>query len=90
MSASSVTKKKEIFDKNILKKLNFNIKKINGHNIKNILSVLKKFKKSKKSTIIIANTIKGKGFKIFENNIKYNHEFPAKEILERIIKENYA
>tara|TARA_Y100001970_G_scaffold294251_1_gene449169 strand:+ start:8756 stop:9535 length:780 start_codon:yes stop_codon:yes gene_type:complete len=87
MSASSFYEKKEVFDKNILEKLNFNILKINGHNFKNILKSLKVINKSKKSSILIANTIKGKGFKIFENNRKYSHELPSKEILEKIIYE---
>jgi len=87
MSASSIINKKEIFDKNILNKLNFNILKIDGHNFDKILSGLNKCLKSKQSSILIANTIKGKGFKIFENNTKYSHGLPSQEILKKLINE---
>jgi deoxyxylulose-5-phosphate synthase len=87
MSASANIKKKDIFDKNILERLNFNIYKIDGHNYKKILNSLNSTQKNDKSSIIIADTIKGKGFKIFENNKKYSHGLPAMHILERIINE---
>ena len=86
MSASSIIKNKEIFDKKIIDQLNFNVLKINGHNYAKLYKSLKKFKNNTKSTIIIANTIKGKGFKIFENSKKYSHEMPQKEILKKLIK----
>ncbi len=86
MSASSIIKNKEIFDKKIIDQLNFNVLKINGHNYAKLYKSLKKFKTNTKSTIIIANTIKGKGFKIFENSKKYSHEMPQKEILKKLIK----
>ena len=38
-------------------------------------------------SILIANTIKDKGFKIFENNTKYSHVLPSKEILRKLINE---
>ena len=52
--------------------------KINGHNYEKIYKSFENLKKDK-STIIIADTIKGKGFKIFENNKKYSHEMPKKK-----------
>lgn len=85
MSASSIIKNKEIFDKKIIDQLNFDVCRINGHNYETIYKSFKKFEKNTKSTIIIANTIKGKGFKIFENNKKYSHGMPKKEVLESLI-----
>ena len=85
MSASTIIENKEIFDKKIINQLNFNLVKINGHNYEKIYKSVEKFKKKTKSTIIIANTIKGKGFKIFENSKKYSHEMPKKEILKNLI-----
>jgi transketolase len=86
MSASSSIHKKDIFDKKILHQLNFNILKINGHNYNNIFKCYKKCKNQKISSIIIANTIKGKGFKILENNPKYTHQTPSISILNSLIE----
>lgn len=85
MSASSIVKNKEIFDKKIINQLYFDVVRINGHNYEKIYKSFEKFKKKDKSTIIIADTIKGKGFKIFENNKKYSHEMPKNEILKNLI-----
>ena len=85
MSASSIIENKEIFDKKIINHLDFEVVKVNGHNYEKLYKSFKKFNKNTKSTIIIANTIKGRGFKIFENNKKYSHEMPKKEILKNLI-----
>ena len=85
MSASSIIKNKEIFDKKIINQLYFDVVRINGHNYEKIYKSFEKFKKKSKSAIIIADTIKGKGFKIFENNKKYSHEMPKNEILKNLI-----
>lgn len=85
-SASSFIEKKEVFDSDFLKNLNFNYFKINGHDHKAISNVINKSVKSKKSSIIIANTIKGYGFKEFEKKLKYSHGMPENKILKKIIK----
>ena len=36
---------------------------------------------------IIANTIKGKGFKLFENNNNWHHSVITKSIYKEILKE---
>jgi len=47
----------------------WNIKVINGHNFRQLLKAFEKAKKQKnKPTVIIANTIKGKGISFMENN----------------------
>ena len=59
---------------------------INGHDIKKIYSVLSK-KYEEKPRAIIANTIKGKGFKLFENNNNWHHSVITKSIYKEILKE---
>ena len=86
MSATTKINKKEIFDKKLLNKLNLNVQEIRGHNYNEIQNCLKKSYRHKLSSIIIANTIKGKGFKILENNIKYSHQTPSNSILNSLIK----
>ena len=61
---------------------------INGHCHQAILSATKFFKEtSEKPTIILANTIKGKGIKVMENNPEWHHKFPNKDELNKMIKE---
>ena len=77
------------FTKNVLKleplnkkfqSFGCNVKNINGHNF---LQVYKSFlvKKNEKPTVIIANTIKGKGVSYMENSILWHYKFPNKEEL---------
>lgn len=86
ISASAIIEKKEFFDKKILDQLNLNIFRINGHNHKEIKNIFKKSVNSNKSTIIIAETIKGKGFGIAENNLSYSHQALDKKTLLNIKK----
>jgi transketolase len=51
------------------KGFNWNVIEIDGHNIKDILSGFKKAKETKRvPTVIIANTVKGKGIDFMEDN----------------------
>ncbi len=85
LSASSYIEKKEVLDNKILNKLNFLVQKINGHNHLDIVKSYNKAVKSKKSSIIIANTIKGKGLGRAENNINYSHQsLPKDDIIQLI------
>ena len=43
--------------------------------------------KSTKPTVIIANTIKGKGFSFSENNNDWHHSVLSKSFYEKAIKE---
>jgi transketolase len=63
-----------------------NIKNINGHNFNQIY---KSFivMKNKKPTIIIANTIKGKGVSFMENSILWHYKFPNEKELKVALKE---
>ena len=51
-----------------LQAFNWNVIEINGHNVQEIYSALENSKLSDKPTMIIANTIKGKGIRFMENN----------------------
>tara|TARA_B100000780_G_scaffold278135_1_gene250674 strand:- start:80 stop:850 length:771 start_codon:yes stop_codon:yes gene_type:complete len=85
VSASSRIEKKKNLDINLLKRLNIDIKEIDGHNIKQIYNTFKKIYNSKKSVIVVANTIKGKGIKEIENNLKYSHHLPKMSILKKYL-----
>ncbi|OGI27528.1 MAG: transketolase [Candidatus Moranbacteria bacterium RIFOXYB1_FULL_43_19] len=58
---------------------------IDGHNHKQIFSALKR--ESKKPIAVIANTIKGAGSRLMENNPAWHHRSPTKEELKQILKE---
>ena len=62
--------------------------KANGHSIKSMDNAFKKIdkKKNKKPSVIIANTIKGKGIYFMENNGKWHHKVPNKNELDKINK----
>ena len=66
--------------------LGINYFEIDGHDFKKLTKLLNKIKNQTKSSILLANTIKGKGVKFFENNIKYNHNLPDKKVLEKSLK----
>ena len=63
-----------------------NVKNINGHNL---FQVYKAFlvKKSEKPTVIIANTIKGKGVSYMENSILWHYKSPNNQELIKAINE---
>jgi len=86
ISASVKIERKEIFDKNIFNRLNILVQKINGHDHDSISKAYDKAVKATKSVIIIANTVKGKGFGVAENNVKFSHEKPSDEIIVNLIK----
>jgi transketolase len=63
-----------------------NVKNINGHNFNQIYRSFL-IKKNKKPTIIIANTIKGKGVSFMENSILWHYKFPNEKQLDIALKE---
>ena len=70
-------------DLNNLKKrlstFNFVVEEIDGHDYSILEKVLKKSKKNNKPTIILANTVKGKGVSFMEKNKKWHHSVPSNE-----------
>ena len=63
-----------------------NVKIINGHNYREIEKVIKSLHQ-KKPTVIIANTIKGKGVKEIENKVLWHYKSPDKNQFVRFKKE---
>jgi len=61
---------------------------IDGQSEKLILKALKS--KKKRPFAIIANTIKGKGIKIMENNPEWHHKSIDSALLDKIKKEIYS
>lgn len=62
--------------------------RINGHNMSEILSAYKEAASIKgKPTIIIANTVKGKGVSFMENVCDFHGRAPTKEETEKALKE---
>lgn len=67
---------------------NWNVIEIDGHDLMDIENGFKKAKEFKgKPTIIICNTIKGKGVSFMENNAKWHGTAPNKEQLEAALAE---
>jgi transketolase len=67
---------------------NWSVYEINGHSYKEIKSAFNKFYKSKnKPTLIIANTIKGKGISFMENNPLWHSKKIEKHAFEKAMKE---
>jgi transketolase len=61
---------------------------IDGHNMEEILRALDEAETIKeKPTVIIANTIKGKGVSFFENKVEYHGVAPTEEEFTRALKE---
>lgn len=70
------------------KAFGWNVKEIDGHNHNELREALKKSEnKNSKPTVIIANTIKGKGISFMENNIVWHYRSPQGEDYEKAIKE---
>ncbi len=63
-----------------LRAFKWNVLDIDGHNIEQILDAFDNFKKCEgKPTIIVANTIKGKGVCYMEYNLKFHYSAPNDE-----------
>ena len=60
----------------------WNYLELNGHNMEEILTVFKKVKISDKPSIVMANTVKGKGVSFMENKASWHHGVPSKEQVE--------
>jgi len=72
--------------KNTLTDLGWNYIELDGHNFIEIISILEKSKKSDKPSLIIANTIKGKGVSFMENKKDWHHSVPSVDEVEQAIK----
>ncbi len=82
---------KEIMDLGNLKdkwtSFGWNAKEVDGHNVSDLLDYFQNIKINEKPNVLIANTIKGKGFSFSENNNDWHHSIMTKSLYEKAIKE---
>ena len=82
---------KEIMDLGNLKdkwtSFGWNAKEVDGHNVSDLLYYFQSIKINEKPNVLIANTIKGKGFSFSENNNDWHHSIMTKSLYEKAIKE---
>ncbi len=69
------------------KAFGWNTIEIDGHNIKEIYDAIQNAKTSDKPTVIIANTVKGKGVSFMENNAGWHGKAPNSEQLQQALEE---
>ena len=70
-----------------MKHFGFYVQEINGHDFNEIINSVQNAKKQEKPSMIIANTIKGKGVSFMENNVDWHGKAPSKEEYEMAMKE---
>lgn len=73
--------------KNTLLSLNWEVKEVDGHNVEELEKIFKMPNNSGKPLAIIANTTKGKGVSIVENNPKWHWKLPNKKELKVFMEE---
>jgi transketolase len=64
---------------------NWDVKEVDGHDIEQILTAFNHV--SEKPKLIIANTIKGKGFSFSENNNDWHHKIMTKKQYDDALRE---
>jgi transketolase len=70
------------------KAFQWNVIRINGHDIDSIITAFENFKKTNsKPTVIICDTIKGKGVSYMENMLKWHYSAPNDELLNQALEE---
>ena len=67
---------------NIMNSLGWKTYEIDGHDYDQIIKSIQESKKNKLPSIILANTIKGKGISFMENNIKWHGAIPSDDEVE--------
>lgn len=71
-----------------LKTFNWSVVEIDGHDIQEIRSALDVFKRCvNKPTVIVANTVKGKGVSFMEHNLKFHYSAPKDAELKQALEE---
>ena len=79
MTISPVKEKFEAFG--------WNVKEINGHEFDEIIEAVEECKRQEKPSMIIANTIKGKGISFMEDKCTWHGKAPNKEEYEKALEE---
>ena len=70
-----------------LKAFNWQVIEIDGHNINAIYEAFEKAKAATQPTVILANTVKGKGISFMENNAGWHGKAPNEEEFEKAMAE---
>ena len=70
-----------------LKAFNWNVIEIDGHDINAVYNAIESAKASDKPSVILANTIKGKGISFMENNAGWHGKATNDEEFEKAMKE---
>ena len=71
-----------------LKSFKWNVIEIDGHDYNQIIASFDNFKKCEgKPTVIVSNTIKGKGVSFMEHNLKFHYSAPNDEELKQAKEE---
>lgn len=73
--------------KNKFESFGWNVKEVDGHNTKELKKVLSDENDTTKPLVILANTIKGKGVSIIENNPRWHWRLPNKKELKVFMRE---
>lgn len=80
MSPEPIAEKFEAFGWNVIK--------IDGHNFKDIIEAVNKAKATKgKPSVIVAETVKGKGVSFMEDQVGWHGKAPDKEQMEKALEE---
>ncbi len=69
------------------KAFGWDVQEIDGHDFNQIVEAINNAKKSRKPSMIIANTIKGKGVSFMENNFEWHGKAPNEEQYLKAISE---
>ena len=69
------------------KSFGWEVLELNGHNLEGLKNYFDREKNSEKPKVLIANTIKGKGFSFSENNNAWHHSVMTKTIYEKGLEE---
>ena len=73
--------------KNKFKSFGCNIIEVDGHNVSKLEKAFNKENLTNKPTVILANTIKGKGVSIVENDPRWHFKLPSKKELKVFVSE---
>jgi transketolase len=73
---------------NKLRDFNWNVIEVDGHNHDELLDAFNSFRaENEKPTVIVANTVKGKGVSFMENSLAWHYKSPNDEQYQQAIKE---
>jgi transketolase len=84
LSVTDVLEDDSIFRnfKTTIEGLGWNYVDVDGHDIPAVLSAFKRSRTGDRPTMMLANTIKGKGVSFMENTVKWHHSVPTSTELE--------